>query len=148
LINNEGRECARIIYENASYRAKNCDLKAFEAAMVALIARHSALKCHEFEVAHFVFELMETQRRFKIRGSTRFMMTILSMVVFDGICKQLYPQCDFQNEARGFLITARYRRKASPKDSHVAPRLLHANAQNSGAAGGLQGQSVLIHQPG
>jgi ubiquinone biosynthesis protein len=148
LINNEGRECARIIYENASYRAKNCDLKAFEAAMVALIARHSALKCHEFEVAHFVFELMETQRRFKIRGSTRFMMTILSMVVFDGICKQLYPQCDFQNEARGFLITARYRRKASPKDSHVAPRLLHANAHNSGAAGGPQGQSVLIHQPG
>ena len=92
-------------------------VKAFEAAMVELIARHSALKCHEFEVAHFVYELMETQRRFKIRGSTKFMMTILSMVVFDGICKQLYPQCDFQNEARGFLITARYRRKAAPKDS-------------------------------
>jgi hypothetical protein len=45
------------------------------------------------------------------------MMTILSMVVYDGICKQLYPLCDFQNEARGFLITARYRRKAGPKDS-------------------------------
>jgi ubiquinone biosynthesis protein len=121
LINNEGRECARIIYENASYRAKNFDLEAFEAAMVELIARHSALKCHEFEVAHFVYELMETQRRFKIRGSTKFMMTILSMVVYDGICKQLYPQCDFQNEARGFLITARYRRKAAPKDSPRHP---------------------------
>ncbi len=117
LINNEGRECARIIYENASYRAKNCDLEAFEAAMVELIARHSALKCQEFEVAHFVYQLMETQRRFKIRGSTKFMMTILSMVVYDGICKQLYPQCDFQSEARGFLITARYRRKAAPTDS-------------------------------
>jgi len=113
LINNEGRECARIIYENASYRAKNFDLEAFEAAMVELIARHSALRCHEFEVAQFVYEIMETQRRFKIRGSTKFMMTILSMVVYDGICKQLYPQCDFQNEARGFLITARYRRKAA-----------------------------------
>jgi ubiquinone biosynthesis protein len=117
LTNNEGRECARIIYENASYRAKSCDLEAFEAAMVELIARHSALKCHEFEVAHFVYQLIETQRRFKIRGSTKFMMTILSMVVFDGICKQLYPQCDFQSEARGFLITARYRRKAAPNDS-------------------------------
>jgi len=117
LINNEGHECARIIYENASYRAKNCDREAFEAAMVQLIARHSALKCHEFEVAQFVYELMEEQRRFKIRGSTKFMMTILSMVVYDGICKQLYPLCDFQNEARGFLITARYRRKAAPKPS-------------------------------
>ena len=28
LINNEGRECARIIYENASYRAKTCDREA------------------------------------------------------------------------------------------------------------------------
>jgi len=117
LINNEGRECARIIYDNASYRMKRFDRKAFDAAMVELIARHSALKCYEFEVAQFVYELMETQRRFKIRGSTKFMMTILSMVVYDGICKQLYPQCDFQSEARGFLITARYRRKAPPKDS-------------------------------
>lgn len=109
LVNNESRECARIIYDNASYRAKNCDVKAFEAAMVELIAKHSALKSHEFEVAHFVYQLIEIQRRFKIRGSTKFMMTILSMVVFDGICKRLYPQCDFQKEARAFLITARYR---------------------------------------
>ncbi len=119
LINNEGRECARIIYDNAAYRAKTFDRKTFDVAMVELIARHSALKCHEFEVADFVYQLMETQRRFKIRGSTRFMMTILSMVVYDGICKQLYPQCDFQNEARGFLITARYRRKVRPPELRV-----------------------------
>lgn len=121
LINNEGLECARIICDNAAYRAKNFDRQAFDAAMIQLIARHSALKCHEFEVAQFVYEIMETQRRFKIRGSTKFMMTILSMVVYDGICKQLYPLCDFQNEARGFLITARYRRRVfSHKEAHKA----------------------------
>jgi ubiquinone biosynthesis protein len=128
LINNEGRECARIIYDNASHRGMNCDFKAFEAAVIELIGRHSALKCHEFEVAKFVYELMETQRRFRIRGSTKFMMTILSMVVYDGICKQLYPQCDFQSEARGFLITASYRRV--PERFPNASRLLHANAPN------------------
>jgi ubiquinone biosynthesis protein len=116
LVNNESRECARIIYDNASYRGRNCDARAFEAAMVELIARHSALKSHEFEVAHFVYQLIETQRRFKIRGSTKFMMTILSMVVFDGICKQLYPECDFQKEARAFLVTARYRGKPESKN--------------------------------
>ena len=132
LINNEGRECARIIYENASYRAKTCDLEAFEAAMVELIARHSALKCFEFEVAHFVYELMVAQRRFKIRGSTKFMMTILSMVVYDGICKQLYPQCDFQSEARGFLITARYRRR--PVGNNLQPHLAQSMpTQNTNA---------------
>jgi ubiquinone biosynthesis protein len=128
LINNESRECARIIWENASYRAKNCDRQAFDAAMVVLIGRHSALKCHEFEVAQFVYELMETQRRFKIRGSTTFMMTILSMVVFDGICKQLYPLCDFQNEARGFLITARYRRNADSMARAASSRSARPNA--------------------
>lgn len=111
LINNRGSECARIIYDNASYRGKNCDWQAFEAAMIELIGKHSALKSQEFEVALFVYQLIEMQRRFQIRGSTKFMMTILSMVVFDGICKQLYPECDFQNESRGFLITARYRGK-------------------------------------
>ena len=100
--------------------------------MVQLIARHSALKCHEFEVAQFVYELMEEQRRFKIRGSTKFMMTILSMVVYDGICKQLYPLCDFQNEARGFLITARYRR--GPAGKNRQPHFVHSMpTQNTNA---------------
>ncbi|HEX7333558.1 MAG TPA: AarF/UbiB family protein, partial [Pyrinomonadaceae bacterium] len=116
LVNNESRECARIILDNASYRPAKFNNQAFEAAMVELIGRHSALKSHEFEVALFVYQLIELQRRFRIRGSTRFMMTILSMVVFDGICKRLYPLCDFQKESRAFLITARYRRNSAPKD--------------------------------
>lgn len=110
LVNNKGRECARIVYDNASYHARGCDRAAFEEAMVELVAEHSALKSRDFEVARFVYQLVALQRRFGICGSTKFMMTILSMVVFDGICKQLYPECDFQGEARGYLITARYRR--------------------------------------
>lgn len=112
LVNNEGRECARIVFDNASYYGRGCDRAAFEEAMVGLVAEHSALKSSEFEVARFVYQLVALQRRFRIRGSTKFMMTILSMVVFDGICKQLYPECDFQGEARGYLITAKYRRAA------------------------------------
>ncbi len=119
LVNNNGRECARIVYDNATYHHPNCDRKAFEAAMIHLIARHAALKSHEFEITTFVAQLIETQRRFKIRGSTKFMMTILAMVVFDGICKQLYPECDFQAEARGFLIMARY--------GHLAPWMEQRN---------------------
>lgn len=112
LVNNSGRECARIILENATCYGARYDRAAFEDAMVSLVAEHSALKSRDFEVARFVFQLIALQRRFGIRGSTKFMMTILSMVVFDGICKQLYPECDFQAEARGYLITAKYRRAA------------------------------------
>lgn len=121
LVNNRGRECARIVFEGASYHARGCDRAAFEEAMVELVAEHSALKSREFEVARFVYQLVALQRRFGICGSTKFMMTILSMVVFDGICKQLYPECDFQGEARGYLITARYRRGSSPRVDGVLP---------------------------
>lgn len=129
LVNNRGEECARIVYDNATYRGRGCDRGAFEAAMIELIAEHSSLKSHEFEVARFVYQLIEVQRRFAIRGSTKFMMTILSMVVFDGICKQLYPECDFQGEARAFLIVARYR--AAGRGLPLTPRR-RAAAMRSG----------------
>jgi len=108
LVNNRGRECSRIVLEMALYRTASCDEAGFEEAMVRLIGRHAALKSREFEVTRFVQELIELQRKFGIRGSTNFIMTVLSMVVYDGICKLLYPECNFQAEARPFLIVGRY----------------------------------------
>jgi ubiquinone biosynthesis protein len=108
LVNNRGLECARIVLEMALYRTPSCNEEGFEEAMVRLIAQHSALKSREFEVTRFVQELIELQRKFGIRGSTNFIMTVLSMVVYDGICKLLYPECNFQAEARPFLIVGRY----------------------------------------
>jgi hypothetical protein len=45
-------------------------------------------------------------------------MTVLAMAVFDGICKEHYPECDFQAEARPFLILSRF---ASPAPVKVRP---------------------------
>jgi ubiquinone biosynthesis protein len=115
LVNNRGLECARIVLEMALCRTPACGVAGFEEAMVRLIARHSALKSREFEVTRFVQELIELQRRFGIRGSTNFIMTVLSMVVYDGICKLLYPECNFQAEARPFLIVGRYMSTASQR---------------------------------
>lgn len=109
LVNNRGEVCARIVWDTALHRTPRADRAAFTAAICELVAAHARLKSHEFEVTRFVYDLIETQRRHGIRGSTQFIMTVLSMVVYDGICKQLYPECDFQREARGYLITAKYR---------------------------------------
>jgi ubiquinone biosynthesis protein len=111
LVNNEGEECARIIEDNAQWLSPHFSRERFRCEMAALIARHSMLKSKDFEIATFVYELMETQRRAGVRGSTAFMMTVLSMVVYDGICKQLYADCEFQQEARPFLIVGRYGRR-------------------------------------
>ena len=117
LINNDSKECARIVYDTAICRSRSCDRQAFEVAMAKLISKHSRMKSHEFQITQFVYQLISTQRRFGICGSTKFMMIILSMLVFDGICKQLYPDCDFQAEARAFLIAAKYRRR--PVSNHL-----------------------------
>lgn len=109
LANDNGAECARVIIENATWLSPRFDRAAFVATMRTVIARHASLCSRDFEVAGFVMELIATQRRHGVRGSTRFMTVVIAMVVYEGICKQLYPECDFQREARGFLITARSR---------------------------------------
>ena len=117
IVNHDGKECARVILDTAAICTNSFDRSAFEAAMEDLVARHSSLRSRDFEVPRFVFELMAIQHRFGVRGSTRFITTVLAMVVFDGICKQLHPECDFLAEARGFLIVARYSSSAVSQKS-------------------------------
>ncbi|MEO0972776.1 MAG: AarF/UbiB family protein, partial [Pseudomonadota bacterium] len=123
LANDEGDECARIVWDTALGRPDD-DPTAwprFRQAMVELVSRYAHLASKDFEIARFVYDLIELQRRFHIRGSTAFIMTVLSMVVYDGICKALYPECDFQKEARGYLIHARYRLTGNEVGGRVNP---------------------------
>jgi ubiquinone biosynthesis protein len=108
LVNGRGADCAQIVVDGASAFGPRYDAPAFEAAIVELVGRHARLRSADFEIAAFVKELFDCQRRFDVRGSTAFITTVLAMVVYDGICKRLYPECDFQAEARGFLIVQRY----------------------------------------
>ena len=110
LVTAKGEECARIVIANASALGQRYDEALFRAAMCELVSRHARRRSAEFEIATFVAELLAVQRRYDVRGSPAFITTVLAMVVYDGICKQLYPECDFQLEARGFLIVARYGR--------------------------------------
>jgi ubiquinone biosynthesis protein len=109
MVTSKGKECARIVYETATARAKNCDRAGFEAAMIELINEHSSKNARDFEVTSFAVKLFDTQRRFGIRGATNFTMTIISLVVYEGIVKQISPDMDFQGVARNFLLTAKSR---------------------------------------
>jgi len=112
LVNRDGERCASILCESALFIAPDCQLNSFRSAIVELVARYAGLRSREFEIVRFVKELMETQRQYKICGSTDFVTTIVALVVFDGICKQVHPDCDFQAEARPFLIAAKYARRS------------------------------------
>lgn len=111
MVTNDGASCARVLLDTASGRARRFEAERFTADLEALIDRHWGLRADRFEVAAFAYRLFAVQRRHGLRGSTRFTMAILSLVVFEGIVKQLAPDLDFQAEARPYLIAARYRRR-------------------------------------
>lgn len=119
LADDDGETCARIVWETALARPGDDVWPRFRDAMKELITSYACLSSREFEITRFVYDLIDMQRRFRIRGSTAFIMTVLSMVVYDGICKTLFPDCDFLAEARGFLIHARLRQNAQPAPNRV-----------------------------
>lgn len=117
VVNNEGLECADIIWRTAAARPGSSRRPAFEKEMNDFIAIESAKKSGEFEVVGFVHRLLDIQRRHGLRATPAFVTMVLAMAVYDGLCRNLFPGCDFQGEARGYLIAARYRRSA-----HAAAR--------------------------
>jgi ubiquinone biosynthesis protein len=135
MITDRGEECARIVVEGASALGRRYRADRFTDAMRQLVARHARRRSREFEISAFVTELIALQRRFDVRGSTAFMSTVLAMVVYEGICKQLYPECDFQSEARGFLVLARYAgRRTTPREPSQAAARAHGPGRSVGTA--------------
>ena len=112
VVNNEGRECADIVWRTAVARPCESRRPAFETEMTDFIATESAKKSGEFEVVGFVHRLLDIQRRHGLRATPAFVTMVFAMAVYDGLCRSLFPGCDFQGEARGYLIAARYRRSA------------------------------------
>jgi len=103
MVCNKGRECSRVLYETASSHAPGFRREAFDADVVELVDRHFARTAREFDVTAFAAQLFQTMAKHGLRGSTRFVTTILSLVVFEGIAKRIDPALDFQAEARRYL---------------------------------------------
>jgi ubiquinone biosynthesis protein len=112
VVNDHGRECADIVWRTAIARPGEARRGAFQAEMSAFIATEAAKKSGEFEVVGFVHRLLDIQRRHGLHSTPAFVTMVFAMAVYDGLCRNLYPGCDFQAEARGYLIAARYRRFA------------------------------------
>jgi ubiquinone biosynthesis protein len=104
IATNAGKDCARILYETASQKSETFDREGFDQAVVDLIKSTAGSKAADFQVATFAFHIFDIQRRFGLRGSTNFTMAILSLLIFEGIAKQLYPHLDFQTAARSFVL--------------------------------------------
>lgn len=102
----DGCSAARIIRQTAQRLPKDLDVDAFDKEIGDLIHRVGGLKAREFHVAGFVLELFAIQRHHKIYGTSKFALPILSLLVFEGVAKQSYPDLDFQAESLPYVIAA------------------------------------------
>lgn len=119
IATNAGKDGARILYETASYASESFNREQFDQAVINLIGKTAGSKAAEFQVATFAFHIFDIQRRFGLRGSTNFTMAILSLLIFEGIAKQLYPQLDFQSIARPFVIKGMLRKQPEESSSRA-----------------------------
>ncbi len=109
MATNDGVRCAQIIKETAIFLPPDLAYEPFEKDIVALVGSVSGAKASEFQVAKFVIQLFDIQRRYRIIGATAFTMSIVSLLSFEGIANDVYPDLDFQREVIPFIIRASIR---------------------------------------
>ena len=102
----DGKTAARIVRETALRVGNSLDPVAFEKDMQALVDKSAGRKAADFQVAGFVFDLFQLQRRHGIYGSPDFTLPILSLLTYEGLIKDIYPEIDFQQEAVPFVMSA------------------------------------------
>lgn len=102
----DGSTAAKIVRETALRLPASLDVEAFDDDIAALVLRVGGLKARDFQVAGFVGELFGIMRKHEIYGTSQFTLIILSLLVYEGVTKQLRPDLDFQQEAVPFVLSA------------------------------------------
>jgi ubiquinone biosynthesis protein len=138
MATNDGARCAQIIRETAIFSPPGLDYEAFAADITSLVGSVSGAKASRFQVAGFVLGLFNSQRRYGIVGTTAFIMAIISLLVFEGLAKEVYPDLDFQREALPFILGASSRRNdrkpVTSPEPHPSAKLPDSLESLTGAA--------------
>lgn len=96
LVTDRGRDCARIVLDQATYRAPDLDREAFDADVEAIVHRFARLPARDFEVTAFAQALFAVQHHHRVYSAPDFMMAIVSLLGYEGIVKRVEPDLDFQ----------------------------------------------------
>jgi ubiquinone biosynthesis protein len=106
MASDDGRRCARITVDTASFVPSELDYGAFEGEVRRLVTRAAGSSIEEFSVAGFVGGLFDIQRRHRIVGTSDFVMAIVALLVFEGTAKSVAGTVDFGAEAVPFVMCA------------------------------------------
>jgi ubiquinone biosynthesis protein len=103
MVTGDGARCAAVLRETASGTGPRFSPAGFEGDVAALVAGASGQRAAAFEVGRFVASLFDIQRRWQLRGSTAFTMTLVALLSYEGVAKSCAPELDFQAEAQVFI---------------------------------------------
>lgn len=106
MATGDGPRCAQITVETAAFVPADFSYEQFEGEITTLIRRMSGRTAADFEVATFVGQLFDIQRRFGVMGTTSFTMAIVALLVFEGIAREMGGELDFQRAAIPFVLQA------------------------------------------
>jgi ubiquinone biosynthesis protein len=98
----DAKTMAKIMVE-FSPSAKVRDHAAFEADVVAFVARYWGKPLGEVQASQVAFDMMNILRRHRVRANATFTMVNIAIAVTEGIGKQLAPQLDLMIEALPFF---------------------------------------------
>jgi ubiquinone biosynthesis protein len=102
----DGSTVARIVRETATRLPDGLNVAEFDRDISELIKRVGGLRARDFQVGSFVGELFAIQHKHGIYGTSRFTLIILSLLVYEGVAKDRFPDLDFQKEAVPFVLAA------------------------------------------
>lgn len=102
----DGKAAAKIVHDTATRVPNDLVFSTFEHDISCLIDRIGGHSVRDFKVAGFVSELFSIMRKHRMYGTSQFTLIILSLLVFEGVTKQRYPDLEFQQEAIPFVLAA------------------------------------------
>lgn len=136
MATNDGSRCAEITLETAAFVPADLKSDEIDAAFTELVGRSAGARASDFLVADFVLGVFDIQRRHGIVGSTAFTMAILSLLVFEGIARDVFPDLDFQGEAHPYILRASIRPYKPPA------KMFDSEPPSSTAFGSARDRSV------
>jgi ubiquinone biosynthesis protein len=105
----QGRQCAHLSLEMATHVPTTLDKRAFEIEILNLVEKVHDARVEDFQVALFVANLFDIQRRHRVRSTIAFAMAAIALMVFEGMIKQIDPELKFQRMAEPFIFRASVR---------------------------------------
>ncbi|MEE8423577.1 MAG: 2-polyprenylphenol 6-hydroxylase [Thermodesulfobacteriota bacterium] len=114
LINRDYRKMAQI-HRDMGLISKDIDINEFEDALRAIVEPVLSKKLVHIDISALLMRLINTARRFDMRLQPSLLLLQKSMVIIEGVGRQLYPDIDPWEIAKPLITRWMIREKVSPR---------------------------------